>query len=476
MTTSASQLKVENDLAVAAQERVRLAVEILRQRMGERVQTGVEIRRQHGHTLTSLPNQPPDAVVFARSTDEVCEIVSVAHKHNVPVIAFGGGTSLEGHVNAPNGGISLDLTGMSAIVEVYSSDMQAVVQAGVTREQLNIHLRDCGLFFAVDPGAETATIGGMAATRASGTNTVRYGTIRENVVNVTAVMANGDVVKTANRAAKSSAGYDLTHLLVGSEGTLGIITELTVKLHPRPEKIAAAVAPFKSLQGACDATIEARQLGLGLARIELMDSLLVKTVNAHAKLDLDEAPTLFLEFHGSTASVGEAVETFRELADAHGAVRYDWADRPEERSALWHARHETLWAVKSYWPGQETLVTDVCVPISNLAKCVVETQKDLEETGLIGPIVGHVGDGNFHVVLVHDPNDTDQRAKITGWLNRLTARAIAMDGTCTGEHGIGQGKTRFLQDELASAVPVMKSLKQALDPLGILNPGKIFKS
>ncbi len=450
------------------------AIKILAQRFGDRLQTGDEIRRQHANTLTSIGNQPPDAVVFAQTTEEVADVVRIAGRYRVPVIAFGGGTSLEGHVNAPFGGISLDLTGMHRIVDVHNEVMQAVVEAGVTRDQLNTHLRDCGLFFAVDPGADTATIAGMAATRASGTMTVRYGTIRDTVVNLTVVMANGEIVKTGQRAAKSSAGYDLTHLLIGSEGTLGIITELTVKLQPRPEKIAAAVAPFRSLEGACNATIAARQLGLGLARIELLDALQITAVNKHAGLTLDEAPTLFLEFHGSAPSVDDAIATFRDLADEHGAVRYDWADTPEDRNALWRARHEALWAVKSYWPGREMFVTDVCVPPSRLAECVVATQDDLKATGLIGPIVGHVGDGNFHVLVVHDPADAEQTLQIKGWLDRLATRAITMDGTCTGEHGIGQGKQKYLQDELPGAVPVMQAIKTALDPLGILNPGKIF--
>ncbi len=456
------------------QSQVDEVLKFLKQHLGDRFQTGAEVCRQHAHTLTLLANQPPDGVAFAQSQDEVAEIVRIAAAHHVPVIAFGGGTSLEGHVNAPLGGISIDLNGMNRIRAVHEADMQAVVEPGVTRDQLNTYLRDRGLFFSVDPGADTATLGGMAATRASGTTTVRYGTIRDNVVNLTVVTADGGIIRTGQRSAKSSAGYDLTHLFIGSEGTLGIITELTVKLQPRPEKIASAVAVFQDLSGACDATIAARQLGLNLARIELLDGLQIKAVNSHASLSLEELPTLFLEFHGSNAGVNDSIEKFRSVAQDFGVVNYVWAESTEKRNELWRARHEALWAVKSYWPGRTTLVTDVCVPLSRLAECVVETQQDLIRSDLIGPIVGHVGDGNFHVIIAHNSGDQDEALRLQAWLDRLAARAIDMDGTCTGEHGIGQGKKSYLQDELSSAVLMMRAVKNALDPKGVLNPGKIF--
>jgi len=450
------------------------AIAVLRQRFGERVQTGEAIRHQHANTLTWIPNQPPDAVIWVETTDEVREVVAVAAGHGVPIIPFGAGTSLEGHINAPHGGLSLDFGRMNRVLSVNERDLDCVVEAGVSRKQLNDHLRDLGLFFPVDPGAEEATLGGMASTRASGTTAVRYGTMRENVLNLTAVMADGSVVKTAQRARKSAAGYDLTRLLVGSEGTLGIITELTVRLYGIPERILAAVCPFETLEGACNAVIQSIQLGLGVARMELLDPPQIRAVNSYAKLGLDEKPTLFLEFHGTEVGAHDQVATFKEIAESEGAIRFDWAEQEEDRRRLWKARHDVYWAIKTVFPGRDALATDVCVPISRLAECVLATQQDIEASGLIAPIVGHVGDGNFHTTPVFDRNDPRQLAAVEGFLKRLVERAIAMEGTCTGEHGVGQGKAKYLKAELGDGLAVMRSIKAALDPHNILNPGKII--
>jgi D-lactate dehydrogenase (cytochrome) len=455
---------------------VATAIQILRQRFGERLQTGVAIRRQHANTLTWIPNQPPDAVVFVGSTDDVREVVRVAHDYRVPIIPFGAGTSLEGHVNAPQGGLSLDFSNMNQVLHVNERDLDCVVEPGVSRRQLNEYVRDRGLFFPVDPGAEEATIGGMAATRASGTNAVKYGTMRENVLNATVVLADGSVIKTGQRARKSSAGYDLTRLMVGSEGTLGIMTELTVRLYGIPERILAAVCPFKTLEGACNAVIQSIQLGLGVARMELLDEIQIHAVNIHSKLGLDETPTLFLEFHGTDVSARDQVEMFKQLAEAEGAIRFDWAEREEDRRRLWKARHDAYWAVKTAWPGKDVLATDVCVPISRLAECVLETKADIERLGLVAPIVGHVGDGNFHTSPVFDPADPKAVAAVKTFTAALADRAIRMDGTCTGEHGVGQGKTKYLVTEAGAGLATMAAIKRALDPNGILNPGKIFNA
>ncbi|HEX6001747.1 MAG TPA: FAD-linked oxidase C-terminal domain-containing protein [Hyphomicrobiaceae bacterium] len=452
------------------------AIAILRQRFGDRVQTGAEIRRQHGNVITWIPNQPPDAVIWVETTDEVRQVVDVARAHGVPIIPFGAGTSLEGHINAPQGGLSLDFARMNRVLAVNERDLDAVVEPGVSRKQLNDHLRDMGLFFPIDPGAEEATIGGMASTRASGTTAVRYGTMRENVLNVTAVMADGSVVKTANRARKSAAGYDLTRLMVGAEGTLGIITELTVRLYGIPDRILAAVCPFETLEGACNAVIQSIQIGLGAARMEIVDGETVRCVNARAKLGLAEKPTLFLEFHGTEAGTREQVETFRQIAESEGAIRFDWAERPEERSQLWKARHEFYWAVKDMWPGRDALATDVCVPISKLAQCLLETEEDIKSLGLIAPIAGHAGDGNFHTQPMVDRSNPREMAALDTFLDRLAQRAIRLEGTCTGEHGIGQGKQKYLTAEHGEGVAVMRAVKAALDPENILNPGKILPS
>lgn len=447
-------------------------IEALKARLDNRISTAEAVREQHGSTLTWLPNQPPDAVVFPQSTDEVVEIVNLCRERRVPIVPFGAGTSLEGQLNAPYGGLSLDFSHMNTVLEVHPEDLDCVVEPGVTREQLNEHLRDTGLFFPVDPGAN-ATLGGMAATRASGTNAVRYGTMRDAVLNVTAVMADGSVVRTARRARKSSAGYDLTHLLVGSEGTLGIITELTLRLHGIPESILSAVCPFETVEGACNATILAIQLGLGLARIELLDEVQIEACNVHSKLDLAPAPTLFLEFHGTENATREQVETFSDIAAENGGGEFKWAERPEDRKTLWAARHDAYWAARTYRPGTDVVATDVCVPISRLADCVTETQKDIAELGLVAPIVGHVGDGNFHVLPLIDMNDAREVSATRDFLERLVQRALSMDGTCTGEHGVGTGKMKYLKEEHGPGLDVMRAIKMTLDPHNILNPGKV---
>jgi D-lactate dehydrogenase (cytochrome) len=450
------------------------AIAILRQRFGDRLQTGEAIRRQHANTLTWLENQPPDAVIWVESAEEVREVVRVASQHRAPIIPFGAGTSLEGHVNAPQGGLSLDFSRMNRILAVNERDLDCVVQPGVSRKQLNDHLRDLGLFFPVDPGAEEATIGGMASTRASGTTALRYGTMRENVLNVTAVVADGSLVKTAQRARKSAAGYDLTRLMVGSEGTLGIITELTARLYGIPELILSAVCPFRTLEGACNTVIHSMQLGLGVARMEVVDEAAIYAVNKYAKLGLEEAPTLFLEFHGTDVSARNQVELFRQIAESEGAIRFDWAEKEEDRRRLWKARHEFYWAVKSTWPGKDTFATDICVPISRLAECVVETQADIKSLGLIAPIAGHAGDGNFHTQPMVDRSNPKEVEAVETFMERLIARAIRMEGTCTGEHGVGQGKAKYLKAELGAGLATMRAIKAALDPQGIFNPGKIL--
>ena len=451
----------------------------LSSRFGNRFSTGTALREQHANTLTWIACQPPDAVVFAETTQEVIELVRLCAEARVPIIPFGTGTSLEGQVNAPFGGVSLDLSHMNRILTVHAEDFDCVVEPGVTRKALNDHLRDLGLFFSIDPGAD-ASLGGMAATRASGTNAVRYGTMRDNVLSLTAVLgltavlADGSIVTTGSRARKSAAGYDLTRLLIGSEGTLGVITRLTLKLYGIPETILSAVCPFASIEGACNATIAAMQMGLPIARIELADAGQIRACNAYSHLTLAEAPTLFLEFHGTAASTREQVETFAEIAANEGGGEFRWAERPEERTKLWQARHDAYWAVRGLRPGAEIVTTDVCVPISALAACVGETHADIEETGLLAPIVGHVGDGNFHVMPLFDAGNAEERRAVQGFLDRLISRALRMDGTCSGEHGVGQGKIRYLAQEHGAGVEIMIAIKKALDPLNILNPGKIF--
>jgi len=450
------------------------ALEALERRFPGRLARGEAIRRQHANALTFHPAELPDGVVWPTSTQEVAEIVAVASAARMPVIAFGAGTSLEGHINAPRGGICVDFSRMDKVLAVRPEDLDCTIEAGVSRRRLNQELRDTGLFFPVDPGAEEATLGGMAATRASGTTTVRYGSMRDNVINLTAVLASGAIIRTARRARKSSSGYDLTRLLVGSEGTLGLITELTLKLYGVPEHIVAAVATFATLEGACRATTAAIQCGLGLARIELLDAVQIRAVNQYSKLALEEIPTLFLEFHGSPAACAQDLETFKDLGDGEGMTSMSSAADEDGRRKLWRARHDALWAVKTVYAGRQVLVTDVAVPLSNLSRAVSETAEDVARSGLVAPIVGHVGDGNFHAILAFDPADLAEIKRIEAFLERLVARALALDGTATGEHGIGQGKRRFMADEHGTAIGAMQAVKTALDPLNILNPGKIL--
>ncbi len=446
---------------------------ILKQRFGERFADGNAIREQHAHTTSYIPAQLPDGVVWPRNEDEVQDIVRICADHHVPVIPFGVGTSLEGHVNAPSGGISIDLSRMNKLIAVHAEDLDCVVEPGITREELNTYLRDTGLFFPIDPGAN-ATLGGMAATRASGTNAVRYGTMRDNVLALTAIMADGRKITTARRARKTSAGYDLTRLLIGSEGTLGVITSLTLKLYGIPQAIAGGVCPFPSVDAACQAVIATCQMGIPVARIELVNALQMKAMIAYADLKYEESPCLFLEFHGSDASVKEQSEMFGEIAAEYGGGPFHWTAALEERNKLWKARHDAYWAALRLRPGVQGISTDVCVPISRLADCIGETEADIAEMGLIAPIVGHVGDGNFHVLVLIDGDDPKEVDLAEKFIAKLNARALSMDGTCTGEHGIGQGKMRFLEMELGEAVDYMRMIKKALDPDNILNPGKIM--
>lgn len=441
--------------------------------LGERFTTSLPVREAHGRDESWHPVVAPDAVAFAQSTDEVSEIVRICARHGLPVIPFGTGTSLEGHISAPHGGLSLDLSQMNRILEVNVADLDVHLEAGVTRKALNVHLRDQGLFFPIDPGAD-ASLGGMAATRASGTNAVRYGTMRENVLNVTAVMADGRIVRTARRARKSSAGYDLTRLLVGSEGTLGIITELTLRLYGIPEAISSGVVSFPTFSGAIDAVIETIQTGIPMARIEFLDEVQVAACNAYSKLDLPETPLLLVEFHGSEASVAEQSERFGEIVAEHGGGDFQWATLAEDRTKLWEARHNALYASLALKPGKRGLITDVCVPISNLAEAVRGTKEDLAKSSIVAPMVGHVGDGNFHLIMLVDPDKPEELAEAQRIHDRMVLRALSLDGTCTGEHGIGEGKIQFLAAEHGEGIAVMRAIKRALDPQNILNPGKMF--
>jgi D-lactate dehydrogenase (cytochrome) len=464
-----------SDLVTVARNEAGIAavLGILKQHFGERFQTGQDIRAQHAHTTSYIPNQPPDGVVFAQSTEDVQEVVRACAEHRVPVIPFGTGTSLEGHTNAPGGGISIDLMQMNRILAVSPEDLDCTVEPGVTREALNTHLRDTGLFFPIDPGAN-ASLGGMAATRASGTNAVRYGTMRENVLALTAVMADGRAITTARRAKKTSAGYDLTRLLVGSEGTLGIITGLTLKLYGIPQAISGGVCPFPSLEAACNAVIATIQMGIPVARIEIVNALQMRAMKNYSQLDYPESPCLFVEFHGSEAGVAEQAESFGEIATEYGGGPFLWTKVAEERAKLWKARHNAYFASLTLRPGTKGLSTDVCVPISRLAECIRETEADIERMGLIAPIVGHVGDGNFHTMPLIDMDNPEEIARCEEFVSRLNLRAISMDGTCTGEHGIGQGKVGFLEREVGDSVDFMRTIKTALDPLNIMNPGKIL--
>jgi D-lactate dehydrogenase (cytochrome) len=445
-------------------------------RFGNALVTSEAVRRQHGHTLTWIETAPPDAVVFAETRQDVVDAVGICAAHDAPIVPFGVGSSLEGHVNALHGGMSLDCSRMNHVLAVHAEDLDCVVEPGVTRKALNAHLRDTGLFFPIDPGAD-ASIGGMAATRASGTNAVRYGTMRDNVLSLGVVTADGSFLRTASRARKSSAGYDLTRLFVGSEGTLGVIVEITLRLAGAPEAIAGGHCPFPSVRAACEVTIATIQSGLPVARIELLDALQVEACNAYSKLSLPESPMLFVEFHGSAESVAEQARRFGEIAADHAGGPFVWTTKPEERSRLWQARHDAYWAVLALRPGARPFATDVCVPISRLADCVEETQRDIAEHGLIAPIVGHVGDGNFHTTPLIDMNDPVEIERAERFVGRLAHRAIAMDGTCTGEHGVGQKKIPFVEAELGpEAIDLMRRVKLAFDPQNLFNPGKIFRA
>jgi len=442
--------------------------------LGDRFTQAAAVRQQHGKDESYHPSMPPDAVAFARTTDEVQAIVKACARDKVPVIPFGTGTSLEGHVAALKGGVSIDLMGMNRILAVNEGDLDVTVEAGVTRKQLNAHLKDKGLFFPIDPGAD-ASLGGMAATRASGTNAVRYGTMRENVLGLTVVLADGSVIKTGGRARKSAAGYDLTRVFVGSEGTLGVITEVTLRLHGIPAAISAAACSFPTIEDAVNLVIETIQSGIPVARIELLDDVQMDAVNRYSKLDYPVQPTLFFEFHGTEAGVAEQVEFVRALADEHGGSAFRWATKAEDRSKLWQARHDAYYAAIALRPGAKGWPTDVCVPISRLADCISETKRDLEESGMLAPLVGHVGDGNFHLVYVVDPASDNELAEAQRLNERMVRRALAMGGTCTGEHGVGYGKLDFLEAEHGDALAAMRRLKRAFDPDGIMNPGKILR-
>ena len=449
-------------------------LDALREHFGARLSTAASVCEQHGRDESPFPPTPPDAVVFCESTDEVAHLVGLANRHEVPLIPFGVGSSLEGHLLAVQGGVSIDLSRMTRIVRIDAADLTATVEAGVTREQLNAALRDQGLFFPIDPGAN-ASIGGMAATRASGTNAVRYGTMRENVLALTVVTANGEVLRTGTRAKKSSAGYDLTRLFVGSEGTLGVMTEVTLRLYPLPEAVSAAICHFPSVDAAVRTTIATMQQGIPIARCELLDANTVRAINRHDRLAMRESPLLLMEFHGSEAAVAEQAAQVEALAAEHDGEGFEWAKTPEERTRLWHARHRAYFAGLQLKPGSRCVTTDTCVPISRLAECIGFAVAAAENAGLPYYLVGHVGDGNFHVGYLIDPAKPEERALAERLNLELVTKALSLEGTCTGEHGVGLHKIGFLLDEAGpAAVGMMRTLKLALDPKNIMNPGKIF--
>ena len=459
---------------IAQRETPAALIDALRLRFGAQCSTALVVREQHGRDESSFAAPPPAAVVFAESTADVCDAVKLAATYLVPVIPFGVGTSLEGHLLAVQGGISIDLSRMNRVLQINAEDLTVTVQAGVTRKQVNEAVKSTGLFFPIDPGAD-ATIGGMSATRASGTNAVRYGTMRENVLALEVVTADGSVIRTGTRAKKSSAGYDLTRLMVGSEGTLGVITEVTLRLYPLPEAISAAVCSFPSIEAAVRTTIEIIQLGVPIARVELIDHHTVRMVNAHSKLGLREEPLLLMEFHGSPNSVKEQAEVVQELASGHGGNAFEWASTPEERTRLWTARHNAYFAAIQSRPGCRAISTDTCVPISRLADCLLESIAEVEASGIPYFLVGHVGDGNFHFGYLIDPTKPEERVVAEALNHKLVSRALALEGTCTGEHGVGLHKMDFLVTETGEgAVAMMRTIKRALDPLNIMNPGKIF--
>ena len=460
---------------IAPREAPPALLEALRARFGANFSTALAVREQHGRdesAFTTVP--PPAAVVFAESTQDVSDLVRLCAQHQVPVIPFGVGSSLEGHLLAVQGGISVDLSRMNRVLSIQAEDLLVTVQPGVTREQLNTEIRDTGLFFPIDPGAN-ATLGGMSATRASGTNAVRYGTMRENVLALEVVTASGEIIRTGTRAKKSSAGYDLTRLMVGSEGTLGLFTEITVRLYPLPEAVSAAICSFPSIEAAVRTVIETIQLGVPIARVELLDANAVRGVNHYSKLTLREQPLLLMEFHGSPASVKEQAETVQEIASEHGGADFEWADTPEERSRLWTARHNGYFAAVASRPGCRCITTDTCVPISRLADALLDSVDEANASRIPYFLVGHVGDGNFHMGYLIDPDDADERARAEQLNHQLVARALKLGGTCTGEHGVGLHKMGFLVDEAgAGSIDMMRAIKRALDPKNILNPGKIF--
>jgi len=449
-------------------------LDALKAHFGERCSTALAVREQHGRDESPFDVPPPEVVVFCESTEDVAAVVRLADQFAVPVIPYGAGSSLEGHLLAVQGGVSIDLNRMNRVLSIQPEDLTVTVQAGVTRTQLNNEIRHTGLFFPIDPGAD-ASLGGMSATRASGTNAVRYGTMRENVLALTVVTASGEVIHTGTRAKKSSAGYDLTRLMVGSEGTLGVMTEITLRLYPQPEAVSAAVCSFPSIADAVQTTIELIQIGVPIARCELLDVNAVRAVNRHDKLTLREGPMLLMEFHGTPAGVKEQIAAVQQIADEHGAMAFEWAETPEERTRLWTARHHAYFAGGQTRPGCRTVTTDTCVPISRLADCLLETVAEVDASGLPYYIVGHVGDGNFHVAYLIDPAIPQERETAERLNQQLVQRALRLDGTCTGEHGIGLHKMGFLVDEAgAGAVELMRTVKRALDPKNIMNPGKIF--
>ena len=446
----------------------------LQKLLGERLSMSNSVREQHGRDESFHASAPPEAVAFVECNEEVAEIVRICVQHQKPIIPFGTGTSLEGHVAALHGGVCLDVSGMNKVLEVNENDLDCRVQAGVTRKELNQHLRNSGLFFPIDPGAD-ASLGGMTATRASGTNAVRYGTMRENVLGLTVVTADGRIIRTGTRARKSSAGYDLTRLFVGSEGTLGIITEIQIRLYGVPEAISAAVCSFETMEGAVNTTISTIQMGIPVARIELLDEVQVDAINRYSDFDYALKPTLFFEFHGTEAWVKEQSEMVKEISTEEGGSDFQWSTQEQEKQKLWEARHNAYYAGLALRPGSKGWATDVCVPISRLADCILETRSDIEQSGLVVPLVGHVGDGNFHLLFLIDPENEEEELKQYQPLNdRLVERALRMGGTCTGEHGIGSGKIKYMEAEHGDSLDLMRQIKQAFDPDNLMNPGKML--
>lgn len=448
------------------------AIAELQTLLGDRLSTAQAVRHQHGENESYFENTPPEAVAFPKDTQDVSEIMKICHKHGCPVVPWGVGTSLEGHALAVRGGVTINLGSMDKLLHIAPEDLYAVVQPGITREALNTELRATGLFFPVDPGAN-ATIGGMTATSASGTTTVRYGKMKDNVMALEVVLADGRIIRTGSKAKKSSAGYDLTRLFIGSEGTLGIITEVTLKLHGQPESVSAAVCEFEDTTSAVNAVIMAVQMGLPVARMEFIDPLSIRAINAYSNMTMRECPHLFMEFHGTQTSVAEEVQRMKEVAEEFGGGGFQWATKAEDRNKLWHARHNAYFALKSQHPGAQGLSTDVCVPISKLAQAIEETIADVEAHGWQAPIVGHVGDGNYHVLFLFDRQNAEEFALAKELTHRMNMRALELGGTVTGEHGIGMGKMKYLDEEHGDAVRVMADIKRTFDPTGIMNPGKI---